>query len=386
MSVCETKLKLAVNPELIDKNETGNTSLFAEGWINSEFTPAEFIEAIRCGWAYCAQLTGSRKTGNFKASNIASVDVDRGLTIEQALASPLVREHALLIYTTGRHTAQAPRFRIVFRLVETMVCARRMRAVNRGLTRRLGGDMTATDATRISYGNSAAEVHFIGGEVGPELVRELVADTALPEDTGLPVHEIVSRRSVVALGLRQELRLADGRRMLLCDAPPKTAVHCPVHPDENASAFVIHNRHGVPGVYCSACSKTYWPHDQRQDEYDPDDFVKTARQIAAIAEPMPPESAEWSIESVFDCERLAGCRVHLVSGQAAPAKLLPGITLVRSDKGTGKTEAMKRLAARVEDGSARGPSTHTHPGQLQAAGSVLLPRPENTDGHAGTGW
>ena len=186
MSVCETKLKLAVNPGLIDKNATGNTSLFAEGWINSEFTPAEFIEAIQRGWAYCAQLTGSRKTGNFKASNIASVDVDRGLAIEQALAHPLVQKCALLIYTTPRHAAEAHRFRIVYLLPETILSAKRMRAVNRSLARMLGGDMAATDPTRISYGNRAAEVHFIGGEVGPELLSELIADTALPEDTRPP--------------------------------------------------------------------------------------------------------------------------------------------------------------------------------------------------------
>ncbi len=32
MSIFERKLKLAINPDLIDKNETGNMSLFASGW------------------------------------------------------------------------------------------------------------------------------------------------------------------------------------------------------------------------------------------------------------------------------------------------------------------------------------------------------------------
>ena len=178
------------------------------------------------------------------------------------------------------------------------------------------------------------------------------------------------------LGRRQELRLADRRRMLLCDAPPKTPVHCPVHPDENASAFTIQNRHSVSGVYCSACSKTYWPDDPRHDEYDPDDSsgrpgksphrrADVARELGILPEGGPAR------------EGLAGCRVQLVSGRAAPAKLQPGITLVRSDKGTGKTEAMKRLAARVGRSYCRSPA-HPHPRQLQAAGSHLLPRPRQT--------
>lgn len=348
MSKPERKLRIAVNPELIDKNEAGHASLFATGWSNVELTPDELAEAIQSGIAYCPQLTGSRKAESFRACNVASVDVDQGLTVEEALANPFVRNHALLLYTTGRHTPEAHRFRVVFLLTETIVCARRMRAVSRGLTRRLGGDMAATDPTRISYGNRAAQVHHISGEVGPELLRELVADAALPENTNLPAREIVSRRSFVTLDHRQELRLADGRRMVLGDVPLRTPVHCPIHPDENASAFVIQNRHGVPGVYCSACSKSYWPDDRRRDEYDPDDFVRMAREIASAAKPIPPELDSWPNHIGLNRERLTGCRARIVSGQAAPAELLPGITLVRSDKGTGKTEAMRRLAARVK--------------------------------------
>jgi len=81
LSTPERKLKLAVNPDLIAKNEAGNVSLFASGWANVELTPDEFADAIRSGQAYCAQLNGSRKTANFKACNVASVDVDHGLTI-----------------------------------------------------------------------------------------------------------------------------------------------------------------------------------------------------------------------------------------------------------------------------------------------------------------
>ncbi|ACA18635.1 signal recognition particle GTPase [Methylobacterium sp. 4-46] len=348
MTASQRKLKIARNPSLIDKNRAGNPSLFAHGWENVEITLDEFIVATtQRGWAYCAQLGGARKGSNFLACNIASVDVDHGPTIEEALANRLVRQHALLIYTTPRHTPEAHRFRVVFLLPETITCARRMRNISRGLTRSLGGDMAATDPTRISFGHRGAEVHHIGGELTPELLRELISDAALPENTDLPAHEIVSRRSCVTLAPDQELHLADGRRLPLCEVPPRTAVHCPVHPDENASAFVIQNRHGVPGVYCSTCSKSYWPQERRHDPCDPDEFVRTARAIAAGAVPVPPDAEVWPVSDAASHEELTGCRVRIVSGQAAPAELLPGITLVRSDKGTGKTEAMKRLSARA---------------------------------------
>jgi hypothetical protein len=348
MSVSVQQLKLAINPDLIEKNEAGNASLFATGWRNQEVTIEEFTAAIQRGEAYCAQLKGPRKASNFLACNISSVDIDHGLTIEQALANLFIRRHAHIIYTTGRHTQEAHRFRIVFVLPETIVSAQRMRSINRGLTRRLGGDMAATDAARISYGNRAAKVHHIGGSIDPELLRELIADAALPENTALPEREIVSSRSFVTLALDQELRLADGGHISLRDASVTTRVHCPVHPDENASAFVLQNRHGEAGVYCSACSKTYWPGKQPRDTYDPDDFVDTARAIAAATELTSPTDAGWSIHSFLGDERLANRRVHIVQGQAAPNELPPGITLVRSDKGTGKTEAMKRLSRGVK--------------------------------------
>ena len=86
----ERKLKLARNPDLIDKNDAGNPNLFVAGWENREETVAEFLEATTVrGEAYTAQLSGSRKTANFLASNVASVDVDHGLSIKQARAPAL---------------------------------------------------------------------------------------------------------------------------------------------------------------------------------------------------------------------------------------------------------------------------------------------------------
>lgn len=349
MSNLVSKVKVARQTHLIGKNGDGNPCLFSHGWENVEISRDEFIVGVtQHGWAYCPQLKGARKGANFLACNIASVDVDHGLAIEDALAHPLIQQSAFLIYTTPRHTPEAHRFRIVFLLPETITSARQMRAINRGLARALGGDMAATDPTRINFGNPGALVHHIGGEVGPELLRELIADAALPENTDLPPKEIVSRRSFVTLARDHELRLADGRRLPLCDVPPGTAVHCPIHSDESPSAFVIQNRHGEAGVFCSACSKSFWSGDPQHDAYDPDDFASTARAIAAKVKPASDEADSWPGPAASSHEALTGCRVRIVSGQAAPPELLPGITLVRSDKGTGKTEAMKRLGTRVK--------------------------------------
>ncbi|WP_336492961.1 hypothetical protein, partial [Methylobacterium nigriterrae] len=71
-----------------------------------EFTAA----TTERGWAYCAQLKGARKGSNFLATNVASVDVDYGLSVEEALANPFVRQHGRMLYTTARHSPEAHRF------------------------------------------------------------------------------------------------------------------------------------------------------------------------------------------------------------------------------------------------------------------------------------
>jgi hypothetical protein len=219
-----------------------------------------------------------------------------------------------------------------------------MRQVNRGLARRLGGDMAATDPTRISFGHRNAQVHHLGGAIGPELMRELIADARLPDATDLSAHGIMTRRSTVVLRPDQELQLADGRLIPLCDAPEKARVHCPVHLDENPSAVVIRNRHGENGIFCSSCAKSYWTRAHQHEDYDPEEFVRTARAVAAAAAAQSAGDTQLNRGGATQ-EQLAGCRVRIVSGQAAPAVLQPGIMLVRSDKGTGKTEALKRLSA-----------------------------------------
>jgi hypothetical protein len=170
MQTSDRHLKLALNPDLIKKNEAGNVTLFASGWNNVELASDEFLEAIRRGWAYCAQLTGSRKADNFLASNVASVDVDYGLAIEAAHEHPLVKNHALFLYTTVRHTPEAHRFRVVFVLPRTITKAGQMVSIMRTLTRMMGEDRAAVEATRISFGNRRAEIHWMGRQVTTEFL------------------------------------------------------------------------------------------------------------------------------------------------------------------------------------------------------------------------
>jgi hypothetical protein len=157
------KLKYSINPDLIDRNEGGDNRLYTRGWVNTEGTAADLARTVKSGVAYCAQLSGPRKSANFRACDIASVDIDGSMTIGEALAHPLVAQHATMIYTTIRHTAQKHRFRPVFALARTITSPREMEALTRSLSRRLSGDQASTDATRLFFGNRAAEIELSTG-------------------------------------------------------------------------------------------------------------------------------------------------------------------------------------------------------------------------------
>src|SRR5215203_5939836 len=108
MSIGLRKLKLAFNPNLIDKNAAGDNRLFVTGFVNTEATVEEIAEGVREGWAFCPQMSGPRSAKNFQASDVVAVDVDEVPSIQSLLEHPLVSQYAGLVYTTASHTAERP--------------------------------------------------------------------------------------------------------------------------------------------------------------------------------------------------------------------------------------------------------------------------------------
>jgi hypothetical protein len=113
VAVFVRELRVSVQPDIIDRN-VPEDRLRAEGWHNVEFSVDEFVQSIRNGRPYSAQVDGHRDSKHFLACDVASADVDGGQTIDAALQNPLVRGHAAILYTTVRHRPDAHRYRIVF--------------------------------------------------------------------------------------------------------------------------------------------------------------------------------------------------------------------------------------------------------------------------------
>lgn len=338
MSDLERGRKLALNPNIINKHAGGDARFFAYGWVNEEVSIPALILAIQKGWAFTTQHKSPRRSDNFDAADLACVDIDDGLRLEEVLDHPLVREHGLFVYTTFNHTSDKHRIRAVFDLSRTVTKGKEIRAITRALTRRLQGDATTIDPTRICFGNTNAEVHVIGRQVTPELLDELIADGSGRAKPGLGSRPAETTRSVLTLRAGEPLRLSDGSTACLANLPRGTRLHCPYHDDRNASAFVTQSQRGTKGVVCSACAKTFWPADA-EDDYDFGDFEKALRR-AQEAQRQGKAHTEGLVPGSLAERILMGPDTRIVSGQATPSFIRPGLTLIKSPKGSGKTEGL----------------------------------------------
>ena len=280
MNTLDRKLKVAINPGMIDKHVDG---------ANCELTPAELAAATNKGIAYCPQLSGPRKAANFLASDIASVDVDGTWSLAEALAQPLVSKYATIVYTTVSHTEQQHRFRIVFALPRTITDPKEMSALLRSLALRLGGDPSAVDATRISYGSSGSEPRVFNGQIDGDLLSELIAQSINPPrpDTAnnIKTDQVgATARSPLLIKLGQEIKVADGSLQPFSSVQFGAPVHCPYHDDRTPSAFIVRSRSGGKGLYCSTCAVSYWPEADGSDDFDFYDFEETVKALPKAVE------------------------------------------------------------------------------------------------------
>jgi hypothetical protein len=188
--------------------------------------------------------------------------------VDEAQDHAFVRHHGGLIHTTASHTEARHRFRIVFLLDEAIETAGDWANALFGLAILLGSDRSATDAARLFYGNSRAEIFHIGKTMAPDIVANLIASgrdaraSRLPLDNGpWPVD------SVRRIAGPELIKVAGGQQVRMDEIGVGTRVHCPHHEDDDPSAFAVPSRAGQIGIHCSACKVTFWS-SAGGDDYD----------------------------------------------------------------------------------------------------------------------
>ena len=226
-----------------------------------------------------------------------------------------------------------------------------MSALVKALRLRVAGDRNVIDAARMYFGNRNAEVMTFDREILPELLDELIAQGMNPAEPdtvrngGSGEVRWVPSRSRLLLAPKQEIRLAKGGTQRFSELKPETIVHCPFHNDKHASAFIVANRHGVNGIYCSTCASTYWPEGPPSPNDDVfDNFEKTVREAARYFQDHQDYGPLAPLLGFSQSQPgLIGSTIRIVAGSPTPPALVAGLMMIRSPKGTGKTARLKSL-------------------------------------------
>ena len=360
--------KIGVNERLRDKEPSNSPINFATDFKQKHLSVDQLIGHIRLGHGVSAHFKNAyRKTANFVCSDFVAADVDEDLTIHEALAQPFIQEFASFIHTTASHTSENPRFRVMFLLEDTITKSNEWGDCLFGLAIKLNSDRSIKDAARFFFGNSRAEFHMIGNLLPTREANKLIAVGA--ETRGRYKSNIggqIPLASKTTIGDDQLVKLSSGEMYPLGKVPAGTNLYCPYHLDRRPSAFVVKSRRGEKGIHCMACNSTYWSKDG--DDYDFDAFDQLVEDRHHIDE-------QRVIDSKSNSNFLARYFPPTPQITYHQSRYLPaiiyrsGITMVKSPKGTGKTEALRALIRKIDEGNIpRGIAKKDHPQSILLIG------------------
>jgi len=366
---------VAINRNIIDKATEAVLTVNNGSFENVELSADELASQISKGYAFCAQHKSKwRCSQNFTGAGFLAVDVDDGLTLDAVQADNFYKMYASILYTTPSHTPTAHRFRVVFELVEPITDPESMKHALTGLIVRFGSDKSCHDPCRMFFGSSksvpivlanrlpASEVEFLILRGKESLVRtDSVADD---KHTGRSA--VRSRTSIPAT---TAVKTLDGTDEFLKDLPKRTRVYCPFHIDTRPSAFTLRNKRGNPGLYCSKCTATFFLDDgfgsSTTDQYQFD--YRWGKLLSVSLDEWTANATESGDVNISQLrgvpirelnDRYLNFETHSSITTDSPKDVSsqipvdtrqslvednPEIVLVKSPKGTGKTEWLKDL-------------------------------------------
>jgi hypothetical protein len=344
-------MKLAIHPPLDQKPNPEDKAAWkslATNFVDADLTINQLAERIGEGCPFTGQHDGRRSSKNFYTSEVLAVDIDNGMTLEDAKKNPFVQKYAAILYPTQNHTEDHNRFRIVFALTREIQDAEEMKYAYQGITRKFGGDGACTDACRFFFGSRNHQPIVIGKVLPNRLLEEIIAlgkkKKVKAESKGRSTG-FIAQRSEFGIENNQTVVTATGETCLVADLSPRTAVHCPQHEDKHPSAYVVLSKSGVNGIHCSKCDETFWPKEHLRKTnkfYDFYEIDKDLQEIEFFEDPLNNYGDEAPVEYFSNDGRIVQSSQ---SQHLAKIFLSPGVTAIRSPKGTGKTHQLKSIVA-----------------------------------------
>ena len=341
------RLRFSANAGFYNKNQL-NQKAFSQGFVAVTDTIENLADAINTGWAFSYEfLGGIRKTTNFIATDLLAVDIDYGLTISEALKNPIVKKYCSVFYTTATHSLDHHRFRLVFILPRTITDPIEVKSASTALARRLGGDLSATDAARIFYGSSNSNPSVFNKCITDKFLAELLEDGKnIPVSDSIAHHKTVAVRAAETLPIDYIFRTSKNKNLVASQVSETTSIYCPIHYDQHPSAFVARNKNGYVFLHCSTCQITRWV--DNAPTFDFNDFENTLRRFKAN----PPSDA---FDTRTFIEKEIGNDIELTDGGIVFSEkeflqltsIDKGLTFIKSPKGSGKTTFLRNALIKI---------------------------------------
>jgi len=345
----ERILQFSANSNLINKLKPEKTSHYKNGFEPIEGTIEELEQLIKVGICFSYQYVhGVRNTKNFLRADLLAVDMDGGREIDDCLNDQIVKNYGSLFYTTPSHTPDHHRFRLVFILPRTITKVDELKSAARALTRRLGGDMTATDGARIFFGSTDCRSQLLGKAITNEYLDELIEDGKTnPVSDSINNAGIAASRSNQKLEPNLNVKTSEGDQIFLKDINKKVQIYCPFHHDKRPSAFVARNNRGSIYLHCSSCNITRWVNDGSSAGYDFDGFERAIKEINTGIYNKGGNELTY-LEEVLGPQLIPTKNIHISNDQYLNlTKINDGLTLIKSPKGSGKTTYLSRALGQV---------------------------------------
>lgn len=228
---------------------------------------------------------------------------------------------------------------LAFKLPQPLTDAKALNALLRGLD--------------VTYGGKAAglsrdtEFGFtVNGERQVLIARDRGLDEAAVnrlmllgrENSALHTGHTGYIRSGVTVAPDSVVTLENGESQVLACLEPDTAIFCPVHLDSRATAVIQLFAVGGPVVQCHHCQRVF-PGRATRPGYD---FGLFDRTVERLARGLPTEVTRNGL--VYDDDSI----VFYSDSQLPALDFGPRLTLVKSPKGSGKTEALVDLVAQCK--------------------------------------
>lgn len=340
------KFKISVTTGFIDKTPR-HKKYYREGFHNVEYTLDEIAEAINLGCTISYQFRdGIRSTQNFIGTDFLAVDVDSGLTLQEAKKHPVVKKYCSILYVTPSHTSEEHRFRLIFTLPRTITKASDLKMATTSLAKRLSGDIAATDAARIFHGCRDSYPTTYNRGITEEFLLELIEDGRIrPEPESIGYSGSTSVRSEYQPNPSRIVRMSNGVEVALESIKERATIYCPFHDDRNPSAFVARSFNGSQFIYCASCRTSWYVRGTSLYDRKFEDFDLTVRRIK---NELPDEDAEQGLGAVFGPILLSPENISISKNEYLEIRGIDdGLTLIKSPKGTGKTTYLSGALSKI---------------------------------------